>query len=240
MSEGRPTPTRWCERRDREAMAEALAGAIAESIRSALAARDRAIVALAGGRTPWPAYARLAEEDLDWARVLVIPTDDRLVPLGDALSNVTAMARIFEPRGARVEALADPAHADPHAAGRSADARLRGLPWPLDFVLLGVGGDGHTASIFPGEDFAAAVDPHSSARALGVTPEPLPPEAPVARVSLSLAAIARARTVALAATGSGKRAVIEAAIEAGDDSPLPLARVLAALAEPVRIYWAPQ
>ena len=231
----------WRDHRDADAMAVAVASALADAIQSAVSARGAAILALAGGNTPWPAYQRLSKEDLPWERVVLIPSDDRLVPSGDPLSNLTALAKIFEPLGVRVEALADATLiADHRAAGIAADARLRGLPWPLDYVLLGVGGDGHTASLFPGEDYAAAVDPHSSARALGVLPDPLPASAPVARVSLSLAAISCARAVGIAATGPAKRAVIEAAIEAGDSSPFPIGRVLAALQTPVRIHWAHQ
>ncbi|MFV8752908.1 6-phosphogluconolactonase [Nannocystaceae bacterium ST9] len=240
---------RWCDHRDGEAMAVALALVIRDALGSAIAARGRAILALSGGATPWPTYERLAEQDLAWARVVVVPSDDRMVPVGDPLSNVGAMARIFEPLGARVEPLTDATSRDHVAAGRAADQRLRGLPWPLDFVLLGVGGDGHTASIFPGKDYAAALDPEGSARALGVMPDRLPPEAPVARVSLSLAAIVAARAVAVVAIGSDKRAVIERAIAAGDDSPYPVGRVLAAvlgrgrptrIPNSVRIFWAPR
>ena len=238
--DGARTRIRWCDCRDGDALANAVANAIGDAIEAAIVARGRAVVALAGGKTPWPAYERLASEELPWDRVIVIPTDDRLVPLGDPLSNVAALARIFEPLGVRIEPLTGSAVADHVAAGHAADERLRSLQWPLDFVLIGVGGDGHTASIFPGDDYAAAVDPHGSARALGVLPKPLPPEAPVARVSLSLAAIATARNVAIAATGPGKRAVIEEAIAAGGNSPFPVGRVLAALRTPARIYWAPR
>ncbi|PRP98584.1 6-phosphogluconolactonase [Enhygromyxa salina] len=232
--------TRWCDQADRDALASAVASALGQAIEAAVAARGIAVLALSGGNTPWPAYEALSNQPLAWDRVIFIPTDDRLVSLDDPLSNVAAVARIFEPLGAWVESLTNGAVADHVAAGQAADTRLRSLPWPLDFVLLGVGGDGHTASIFPGEDYAAAIDPCSSARALGVMPDPLPPEAPVARVSLSLAAISAARTVAIAATGPHKRAVIEDAIEARDRSPYPVGRVLAAIRAPVHIYWAPQ
>jgi 6-phosphogluconolactonase len=230
----------WCDHRDGDAMAAALALAIRDALRQAIAARGTAILALSGGTTPWPTYERLAREDLPWHRVVVVPSDDRMVPFGDPLSNVTPMASIFEPLGARVEPLTDATSRDHVAAGRAADERLRSLPWPLDFVLLGVGGDGHTASIFPGKDYAAAIDPDSSARALGVMPDPLPPEAPVARVSLSLAAIAAARTVAVVAVGVAKRAVIEQAVAAGDGSAYPIGRVLAAIPTPVRVFWTRQ
>lgn len=237
MNEGKLI--RWCDSGDPDAMATAVANAVGHAIQSAIAARGKAVIALGGGTTPLPAYERLATQDLPWDCVVVIPTDDRMVPLGDPLSNVTALARIFEPHGARVDPLTE-AVEDHEAAGQAADERLRSMPWPIDFVLLGVGGDGHTASLFPGEHHAAAIDPGGCVRALGVMPDPLPPEAPVARVSLSLAAIVTARAVAVAATGSHKRAVIKAAIEAGGDSPYPVGRVLAAIHTPVHIYWAPQ
>ena len=66
-------------------------------------------------------------------------------------------------------------------AGRAADARLQDLHWPLDLCLLGMGADGHTASIFPGPDLTEALTGPKERRALGVMPDPLPPEAPVAR-----------------------------------------------------------
>jgi 6-phosphogluconolactonase len=242
MSEGSDelVSFRWCDHADADALANALADAIADVIESAIAARGQAILALAGGTTPWSAYRRLARERLPWDRVIITLTDDRLVPLGDPLSNVSGLATIFAPLGVRIEPLTDATAIDHVAAGRAADQRLRDGAWPLDFVLLGVGVDGHTASLFPGADYLAAVDPFSSARALGVMPDPMPPEAPVARVSLSLAAIAAARTVVVAATGPVKRGVIEEAIADGGDSRFPIGRVLAAVRTPVRIYWAPQ
>lgn len=254
MSEARiarPGPAankiRWRECPDADAMATAVAAVIGEAIELAIAARGVAAIALSGGRTPYPAYRRLAELPLEWDRVIVLPSDDRLVAPGHPLSNVTAMRPIFEPLGAHVEPLDDlePAQPnvilDPRAAGRAADQRLRDrLPWPLDFVLLGVGTDGHTASIFPGEDYDAALDLQTEVRVLGVTPDPLPPEAPVARVSFSLAAIVAARTVAVAVIGKDKRAVIDQAIAQGANSQFPIGRVLAAVLTPVDLYWAPE
>lgn len=231
---------RWCEHRNAAAMALGLARALHDAITAALAERGVATLALAGGTTPWPAYQQLAARPLPWQQVIILPTDDRMVPRGHALSNVSGLAGIFEPLGARVEALTDASSHDHVEAGRTANERLHELPWPLDFVLLGVGTDGHTASIFAGPDYAAAIDRGSSTRALGVLPAMLPVEAPVARVSLSLPAIAAARAVVLVAVGTAKRAVIERAIADGPQSDYPIGRVLAAIPSPVRIDWTPQ
>ena len=169
----------------------------------------------------------------------IVPGDERIVPLGDALSNVTALAKYFLPKGARVMPIVPSATADYKAAGRSADALMQDLHWPLDLCLLGVGSDGHTASIFPGPDFDEAVNGPKERRALGLMPDPMPADAPVPRVTLSLAAITSARALMIAVTGDDKRAVIETAIEQGRASTYPIGLALAATELPVDIHWAP-
>lgn len=233
------TEIEWWDYDDAEEMAAAVAGDLRFVIQSALDARGDAIIALPGGSTPRPIYAVLAEADLPWKRVTIIPTDDRLVPMGDDLSNITAIAKAFMARGARVYPITSDAAEDYRAAGQAADARLRDLGWPLDLVLLGVGEDGHTASIFLGDDFAAATDAKSDARVIGVKPDPMPAAAPVARVTLTLPAIAAARTLTIAVTGQAKRDLIEQAIEDGAKSPHPIGKVLAAATVPIDIHWAP-
>jgi 6-phosphogluconolactonase len=102
-----------------------------------------------------------------------------------------------------------------------------------------VGGDGHTASIFPGPDFDEALNGPKERRALGVMPDPLPPEAPVARVTLSRQAIVSSKALMIAVTGKEKRKVLEDAIKQGAGSPYPIGRVLADVELPVDIHWAP-
>ncbi|MBB4617357.1 6-phosphogluconolactonase [Sphingomonas abaci] len=233
------TEIEWWEYDDAAELADAIAGDIQFVIESALDARGSAVIALAGGKTPFPAYEKLAKAKLDWKKVTIVPTDERIVPLGDALSNVTALAKIFLPKGARVMPIVPEATADYKAAGRSADALMQDLHWPLDFCLLGVGGDGHTASIFPGPDFDEALNGPKERRALGVMPDPLPPEAPVARVTLSRAGIVSAKALMIAVTGQAKRDVLERAIEQGPSSAYPIGRVLADVELPIDIHWAP-
>ncbi|HEX7822601.1 MAG TPA: 6-phosphogluconolactonase [Sphingobium sp.] len=229
----------WWDYDDSAEMAAAVAGDIGFIIESAIEARGAAVIALAGGKTPIPIYEKLASAKLDWKRVTIIPGDERIVPLGDPLSNVTALAKIFLPKGARVMPIVPNAIADYKAAGGSADALMRDLHWPLDLCLLGVGHDGHTASIFPGPDFDEAIAGPKERRALGVMPDPMPVEAPIPRVTLSLAAIATARALVIAVTGEAKRKVIEAAIKQGSSSPYSIGHVLAGAELPVDIHWAP-
>jgi 6-phosphogluconolactonase len=229
----------WWDYDDAAEMAAAVAGDIGFIIESAIDARGAAVIALAGGKTPIPIYETLSQTKLDWKRVTIIPGDERIVPLGDPLSNVTALAKAFRPKGARVMPIVPTATPDYKAAGRSADALMQDLHWPLDLCLLGVGADGHTASIFPGPDFDEALNGPKERRALGVMPEPMPKDAPVPRVTLSLAAITTARALMIAVTGADKRKVIEDAIKQGPSSKYPIGRVLAGAELPADIHWAP-
>ena len=232
------TEIEWWDYDDADEMADAVAGDIGFVIESAIDARGAAVIALSGGKTPLPIYAKLAAAKLDWKRVTIIPTDERIVPLGDALSNVTAIAKAFLPKGARVIPIVPQAVGDHKAAGRSADALMQDLHFPLDLVLLGVGEDGHTASIFPGPDFDEALNGPKERRALGVMPDPMPKDAPVARVTLSRAAIVSAKSLVIAVSGAKKKQVIEAAIAEGAGSPYPIGRVLADVELPVDIHWS--
>ena len=228
----------WWDYDDAGELADAVAGDVQFVIDSAIDARGSAVIALAGGKTPFPAYQKLAKAKLDWKKVTIVPTDERIVPLGDPLSNVTALGKIFLPLGARVMPIVSQKTADYKAAGRSADALCQDLHWPLDLCLLGVGADGHTASIFPGPDFDEALSGPRERRALGVMPDPLPKDAPVARVTLSRQGIVTARALMIACTGQEKRDVIEAAIKQGASSRYPIGRVLADAELPVDIHWA--
>jgi 6-phosphogluconolactonase len=220
----------------RDEWAEAVAGDVGFIIDSALDARGDAVIALPGGATPLPVFALLAKQKRNWKKVTIFPTDERLVPVNDPLSNVTTLAKIFLPLGGRVMPLGSE-NPDYKMAGKAADARLQDLHWPPDLIWLGMGGDGHTASIFPGPDLDEALNGPKERRAIGVMPDPLPPEAPVGRVSLTRAAIAQARALIITVTGDDKRALLEQAIEDGTSSSVPVGRVLAELELPIDIHW---
>ena len=189
----------WWEYESLDELADAVAGDVGFIVESAIDARNASLIALPGGRTPLPVFAKLAQAKLPWKQVTIIPTDDRLVPMQDERSNVRAIAQAFLPTGARVIPIAAEI-SDYRLAGNSADARLQDLSWPPDLVWLGMGEDGHTASIFAGPDLQDALDAPKARRAVGVMPDPLPADAPVARVTLTRAAILSARTILITIT----------------------------------------
>jgi 6-phosphogluconolactonase len=227
----------WWEYDSVDEMADAVAGDVGFIVESALEARDSALIALPGGATAAAIYPKIAERQLPWKRVTVIPTDDRLAPIDSELSNVRAIAQSFLSVGARVFPIATMIE-DHRLAGNAADARLQDLSWPPDLVWLGVGADGHTASIFSGPDLQDALDAPKARRAVGVMPDPLPDDAPVARVTLTRASILAARTLLFTITGAEKRELLEQAIKDGHSSRLPIGRVLAEAEQPIDIHWS--
>ena len=228
----------WWEYDSVEEMADAVAGDVGFIVESALDARDAALIALPGGTTPRPIYPKIAGRQLAWKRVTIIPTDDRLAPMDSDLSNIRAIAQAFLPAGARVFPIATTIE-DHKLAGNAADARLQDLSWPPDLVWLGMGKDGHTASIFAGPDLQDALDAPKARRAVGVMPDPMPDDAPVPRVTLTRASILAARTLLITITGAEKRSLLEQAIADGHSSKLPIGRVLAEAEQPIDIHWCP-
>ena len=170
-------------------------------------------VTLPGGSTPFPILAELARRPLDWHRVAVWPGDDRIVPEDHAASNAGRMRAILAPAGARIMPLSEDAH-PPHFA----------LTW------LGMGEDGHVASLFPSTD-PRADDPLPVRR---LTPNPLPPEAPFDRLTLTIPALLDSDALLFVIRGAAKRALFEAAAAGVND--LPVARLLRAAIQPVTCF----
>ena len=224
---------------DLDEMAEAVAGDIAFIIESAIDARGECLLALPGGSTPKPIFAKLAEKKLPWKRVTIIPGDERLVPVDSDLSNIKQIAQTFLPLGARVYPIYAEGADDYVMAGHAADARLKSLKWPPDLVWLGMGADGHTASLFAGPDLEDAMNAPKGKLVMGIKPDPMPEGAAVERLSLTRSAILQARTIIITITGQDKRDLLEGAIEDGQSSKLPIGRVLAEAEYPIDVHWAP-
>lgn len=177
------------------------------------AATSEIAITLPGGSTPFPILAELARLGLDWRRIAVWPGDDRIVAEDHPASNVGRIRQELEPLGARVVHLEE-GLTPPHFA----------LAW------LGMGNDGHIASLFPSTD-PRADDPERLRR---LVPEPLPPEAPFARFSLTIPALLDSDEVVFVIRGAEKQALFEAALAGQHD--LPVARLLAAAHQPVTCF----
>lgn len=208
------------------ALAEAGAHAIAACLKEALRMRGRAGLVGTGGRSPGPVYDRLREADLDWARVVVTVSDERCVPEGSPDSNARQVReRLLQGEGRKAHFLPLWPRPDP--------AALRALQ-PFDAVMLGMGEDGHIASLIPGDPglaHAFTTDELLVDVPAGLGKPPLP------RVSLSLGALLDSRALFLLISGAAKREVIARAL-AGED--LPVGRLLARAKAPVRILWTPE
>lgn len=165
-------------------------------------------ISVPGGSTPFPIFEELVQRDLNWSDVAIWPGDDRIVPENHAASNTGKIRAIFEPAGAQICPLAEDAN-----------------PPRFTFCWLGMGADGHIASLFPNTD--PKVDDAQQVRRL--TPEPLPPEAPFDRITLTIPALLNSGELIFTLGGSAeKRAVFEAALRGQHD--LPIARLLGAAA----------
>jgi len=229
----------WWEFDSPAEMAKQAAGDIRFIIDSAIEAHGGARIAVPGGRRPDIVHEALLAMEIDWSKVTLIPTGDRLVPLGHELSNHRRLDGLYGGKGATVVSLVDEAALDDYReAGRLADARLALLDWPLDLVWLGMGTDGHTAAIFPGPDLDRALTGPRERRAVGVRPDPKLEAGPGDRVSLTAAALASARTVMILIAGEAKRETLRQAIDEGPLSAKPIGRVLAEMEIPIDIFWS--
>lgn len=226
----------WWEYDDAAEMVEAVAGDAQFLIESALDARGDAVAALPGSTSVAGILDKLKSARLKWKDVTIVPTDDLLVPVDSPLSRVRVLAERFLPLGARVLPLTG-GNLAVGDAGRAADARLQAIHWPPDVVWLDVNEHGHAAGIAPGPDFDAAITaPH---RAIGLMPEPLPADAPHARVTLTRSAILSSRAMLISCRGQKTRDLLEAALEDGAGSRHPIGRILADADQAIDIHWAP-
>jgi 6-phosphogluconolactonase len=230
----------WWEFDTAKEMAAQAAGDISFVIESAIEAHKSARIALPAGGAADLICGQLARSTaIDWPSVTIMPTDDRLVPLGDPLSHYRRLEGFFGARGANLVSLVDEAAlGDRQEAGRLADARLSLVGWPLDLACLAMGADGRTAGIFPGPDLERAVAGPRERRAVGVRPDPMPEEGAADRVTLTAAALTSARTIMIVIAGAEKKRVLEQAIKEGPLSTAPIGRVLAAVDAPIDIFWS--
>lgn len=221
-----------------DALAEALAAAVAADLAVALAARGQATLAVSGGSTPKRFLQALSRQPLDWSRAAVTLVDERWVPESHPRSNA-ALVRSHLLQGPAAAARFLPLHRPldtPEAALPELEQSLQDLPLPLDVAVLGMGEDGHTASFFPGGDLLdRALDPAGPGAVLPMRA----PGAGEPRVTLTLPVLLAARHLYLHIEGQAKRRILEQAVSSGAaPGALPIARVLAFRTGALDAYWA--
>lgn len=215
-----------------------LAGLLAEDVSAwlaeAIGERGMASLVVPGGSTPGPFLEALARRPIDWPRVFVVPSDERCVPLDSPRSNEAMIrARLLQGPAAAANFLSLLAAGEDGDAIAAVATRVRRL-LPIDVCVLGLGEDGHTASLFPQADriAEALADDASSV---------LPIQAPGAgerRITLTAPVLRGARRVCLLFTGAAKREVLARALEAGPPTDLPV-RVVLGRSDSLHLYWSP-
>ena len=198
---------------DPDAVARAGAAFVAERARRAVEARGTFTFAVSGGRTPWEMFGELASQAVPWEHVVIYQVDERVAPLDDPDRNLFHLRKALGSAPAQVR----PMPVEDADLGAAAAAYASSLPEHFDLVHLGLGPDGHTASLVPGDPVLSVTD-----RLVALTQ----PYQGHQRMTLTYPALARAWQLLWLVTGADKKEAL-AKLLTGDES-VPGARVEAA------------
>lgn len=225
---------RWLDYGDKATWADAVADRIAAQLLEGIATRNVASLIVPGGTTPQPIFDRLNAMPMKWDRIQVGLTDERWVAASHVDSNEHLVRRSLL-RGPAATVQFHPLYNGakrPSAGLKQAEASMATMARPFDVVLLGMGTDGHFASLFPGiPQLAAALDPKNPATCIAIDA----PQSGYPRLSLTLAALLQAKLILLAVSGRPKRNVLTQALAGKGMSPI--AALLAARQDDLEILW---
>lgn len=223
---------------DPAALANALAGRIVSALQTAIAARGNASLVVSGGKSPAKLFEVLRTQDLDWSSVCIALADERWVEPGNPDSNEHLVRSVLlreKARAARFIGLKNAAPT-PDIGAVSAWETFARVPRPFDAVILGMGDDGHTASLFPGSpNLAAGLNASAAAGCVGMRA----PVAPHARLSLNLSALLDSRRIFILLNGTAKWQTYQKAASEGPMQDMPIRAVLRQTHTPVEVLWAP-
>ena len=219
-----------------EMLAANLAQTVADFLRAAIAERGSATLVVSGGTTPKRFFAALSMQKLDWSRVSVTLADERWVDDASPRSNAKLVAETLlqnEAAAARFVPLFDAAFSEPDAAIPVLTQRLSAIGQPFDVVLLGMGEDGHFASLFPGGDhLEQGLDPHATSMLVSMRAA----NAGEPRISLTLPPLLAARHLILHIEGAKKRATLDRSMSDGG-AELPIRPLLQQRRPPLPCFW---
>jgi 6-phosphogluconolactonase len=221
---------------NREAASVVAAAKIISTLQQQLAAKRSASLVVSGGTSPGRCFEELAKQDIGWDRITVLASDERWVPPDHDDSNEKLIRDTLLVGHAKRASFVPYFDADTSIGDRCTelDTHIRKGPFPFTCSLLGMGADGHFASLFPDADnLDTGLDKDSHSLCLPVRTEASPYE----RVSLTLSALSRSHEIILLFFGADKRAVYEAARD-GDNN-YPVSALLRQKRAPVHVYWAP-
>jgi len=223
---------------DMETVSRELAALVAGSLTAAINARGLASLVVSGGRSPARLFEILRTQPLDWGRVCIALADERWVSAEDPASN-ERLVRDFllkdHAASARFLGLKNGAPT-PDLGAVSAWETFARVPRPFDTVILGMGDDGHTASLFPGSpNLPSALNPAAAAGCVGMWA----PVAPHPRLSVNLTALLDSRRIVVLITGESKWRTYAAACGPGPVEDMPIRAVLRQSRTPVDVMWSP-
>lgn len=229
--------SQWCEAADTEALAKKLSEAVAANLSESIKLNGRASLVVSGGSTPLPFFKQLAQAKLDWSAIDVTLADERWVPESDGDSNARFVKEHFLVGAAAAATFYSLyRNTDPESSTDEIEHSLSKMIQPFSVVILGMGGDGHTASLFPntrGLDAALDIDATATVAILQ------PKSVPQTRITLTRAALLRSRYRYLHITGKQKHDVLESALNPQDKQALPIASFFEKHLPPISVYWAP-
>jgi 6-phosphogluconolactonase len=223
---------------DAETVSRELATQIAATLAAAIGARGIASLVVSGGHSPTRMFEILRAQSLDWSRVCIALADERWVSPEDAESNERLVRNVLlkeQAASARFLGLKNGAPT-PALGAVSAWGTFARVPRPFDTVILGMGDDGHTASLFPrSPNLPNALNPAAAAGCIGMWA----PTAPQPRLSLNLTALLDSRRIVLFIIGEAKRRTYAAACAPGPVEDMPVRAVLRQSRTPVDVMWSP-
>lgn len=230
--------TLWHEFPGRRTVAAALADEVAAKLTEAVEKRGAAVLVVSGGTTPALFLRALSVRKLDWSKVTVSLADERMVPPPAPRSNEHFVTRnLLQGEAARANFVGLYVKAASLAdAAAQASAHISQLAAPFDVAILGMGTDGHTASLFQDAgNYAALIDPAGAATVMPVESA----SAGEPRLTLTLQLLARTRHIFVHIEGLEKKELLLKSLAGAIDPPLPVGRLFALAADRIKIYWAP-